>query len=160
MTLNQLQKRIARMIEQGYGRCRVAVDKPSFRDNRENDGCVILPICGVYSEWIVDSDDDGGSATNKDGSERGRTTVIFYGDSMRSTVDPVPAADAAAALTKTGDMDAAFGPADGSGKWLPPSTRVYRTSVLHPHLCANCGKAPIEHSAQYECPADNQGVGP
>lgn len=91
MTLNQLQKRIAKLIEQGYGRCRVSVDKPSFRDNREGDGCVILPICGVDSEWIVDIDDDGGTATNKDGSERGRTTVIFYGESTRSTADPTTA---------------------------------------------------------------------
>jgi hypothetical protein len=87
MTLNQLQKRIARLIEQGYGRRRVAVDKPSFRNNCEADGCVILPVIGLGVEWIPDSDDDGGCATNKDGSERGRLTVVIFGDSTRSTAD-------------------------------------------------------------------------
>lgn len=79
MTLNQLHKQLGKLIEKGYGRRRVAIAKTSFQDNRESDGCTILPVCVVDTDWIVDADDDGGLATNKDGSERGRWTVILGG---------------------------------------------------------------------------------
>lgn len=79
MTLNQLHKRLSRLIEQGYGRRRVSIAKHTFVDNREGDGCTILPIESVCVEWIVDADDDGGLAVNKDGTERGHTTVILEG---------------------------------------------------------------------------------
>lgn len=81
MTLNQLQKQIAKLIEQGHGRKQVCVDKTSFRDNRESDGCTILPVCEVDTDWIPDADDDGGAAFNKDGTERGRWLVILGGSS-------------------------------------------------------------------------------
>lgn len=81
MTLNNLHKILGRLIENGHGRCRVSVAKESFRDNRENDGCTILPVAGVDVRWIVDVDDDGGTAFNKDGTERGGTTIIFGGSS-------------------------------------------------------------------------------
>lgn len=87
MTLNQLYKQLGKLIEQGYGRRTVGVDKQSFRDNRENDGPMILPVCKVDVQWINDADDDGGLAFNKDGSERGRTTVILGGSAYeRRTV--------------------------------------------------------------------------
>lgn len=76
------------------------------------------------------------------------------GKPVASTPTPQPAA--AQSITKPGDMNAAFGPADGSGNWLPPSTRVYRNSLQHPSVCANCGKPPIDHSPQYECGAADQ----
>lgn len=81
MTLNKLHKLLGELIDQGHGRRQVSIDKSSFRDNRETDGCVILPISCVDVQWIVEADGDGGSATNKDGSERGRTTVILGGSS-------------------------------------------------------------------------------
>lgn len=91
MTLNNLYKRLGKLIEQGHGRRRVSIHKETFHDNRENDGCVILPICEVYTQWIPDVDDDGFLATNKDGSERGRVTVIFGG----SSAETVPASEVA-----------------------------------------------------------------
>lgn len=81
MTLNKLHKLLGELIEQGYGRMSVAIDKESFYDPREGDGCTILPVCAVDSDWIVDADDDGGTATNKDGTERGRWTVVLGGSS-------------------------------------------------------------------------------
>lgn len=81
MTANKLRKILDRIIAEGHGRCRVSVAKDSFRDNRESDGCVILPVDGIDVRWIVDADDDGGTAFNKDGTERGRTTVILVGSS-------------------------------------------------------------------------------
>lgn len=79
MTLNRLCQ-ILEKLRAEHGRCRVSIAKDSFRDNRENDGCTILMVNGVDVRWIIDADGDGGTAFNKDGSERGRTTVILYGD--------------------------------------------------------------------------------
>jgi hypothetical protein len=79
MTLNSLHKLIGALIAQGHGRAAVAVDKQSYRDNRESDGCVILDVCGVTVYPVPMADDDGGTATNKDGSERFRTTCVLYG---------------------------------------------------------------------------------
>lgn len=79
MTLNQLYKRLGKLLEQGHGRRTVGIDKQSFQDNRENDGPMILPVCEIDVEWIGDADDDGGIAHNKDGTERGRVTVILGG---------------------------------------------------------------------------------
>lgn len=81
MTLNKLHQFLGKLIEQGYGRRTVGVDKQSFRDNRENDGPMILPVCEVDVHWINDADDDGGLAFNQDGTERGRITVILGGSS-------------------------------------------------------------------------------
>jgi hypothetical protein len=80
VTLNRLCD-ILELLRPQYGRHRVSVAKDSFRDNRENDGCIILMIVGVDVRWIRDAGDDGGFVINKDGTERGRTTVILHGDS-------------------------------------------------------------------------------
>jgi hypothetical protein len=79
MTLNQLHKQLAKLIAAGHGRNRVSISKTSFQDSRESDGCTILPVAVVDVDWIVDADGDGGRATNKDGTERGRWTVILGG---------------------------------------------------------------------------------
>jgi hypothetical protein len=84
MTLNKLHKQLSKLIEQGYGRRQVAIAKESFHDNRESDGCTILPVCKVDTDWIVQADDDGGTAFNKDGTERGRWTVILGGSAYSS----------------------------------------------------------------------------
>jgi hypothetical protein len=89
MTLNQLHKQLAKLIEQGYGRRQVCIDKASFRDNRESDGCVILPVCIVDAFWVPQADDDGGAATNKDGTERGRATIVLGGSCYQSPVSEV-----------------------------------------------------------------------
>jgi hypothetical protein len=79
MTLNELHKRLGKLIEQGHGRCRVSVNKSTFQDNREADGCVILPVYQVAVDWIPEFDDSGYIGVNKDGSERGRMTVVLGG---------------------------------------------------------------------------------
>jgi hypothetical protein len=79
MTLNRLCK-VLNALRPEHGHCRVSVDKSSFVDNRESDGCVILMVHGADVRWVQDADDDGGHAINKDGTERGRTTVIIFGD--------------------------------------------------------------------------------
>ena len=79
MTLNQLYKRLGKLIEKGHGRKAVCVDKESFRDNRESDGCTILDIVCVDVRFIVNADDDGGAKINKDGTENGSARIIFGG---------------------------------------------------------------------------------
>ena len=81
MTLNQLYRRLGKLIKKGHGRKAVCVDKESFSDNRESDGCTILDIACIDVRWIANADDDGGTKVNKDGTESGRTRVIFEGSS-------------------------------------------------------------------------------
>ena len=79
MTVDRLYKILGQIIADGCGRRLVAVDKTSFHDNRENDGCTILPISGVMVYPVPQADDDGGHAINKDGSERYRSICVLYG---------------------------------------------------------------------------------
>lgn len=79
MTLTRLHKELSRLIAAGHGRAAVAVDKESFRDNRESDGCIILDVAGLKVSHVPMADDDGGTAVNKDGSEKLRKTCVLYG---------------------------------------------------------------------------------
>lgn len=81
-TVNQLHKKLGKLIEVGYGRAMVVVNKPTFTDNRESDGCTNLPIADCSLTYIYLADDDGGIATNKDGSERGRMMCVLSGCSF------------------------------------------------------------------------------
>lgn len=90
MTLNQLHKLLTKLIAQGHGRKAVYVDKGSYRDNRENDGCVILPVdTGAMHTYRL-LDEDGGYWINKDGSERQRTSLVLVGDSGSTLNDHMP----------------------------------------------------------------------
>lgn len=79
MTLNQRHKQLSELIAQGLGRRQVCIDKTSFTDNLEGDGCVILPVCRVDTALITKIDGDGWAITNKDGSERERLTILLGG---------------------------------------------------------------------------------
>jgi hypothetical protein len=79
MQLRTLYIHLGRMIEHGHGRALVAVDKDSFRDNRESDGCTILPLSGFKVYPVPQADDDGGTTVNKDGTERYRKTCVLFG---------------------------------------------------------------------------------
>ena len=81
MTLNQLHKQLSTLIQQGFGRRHVCIDKESFTHNLEGDGCTILPVCRVDTALIPQIDGDGWTITNKDGTERERFTVILGGAS-------------------------------------------------------------------------------
>ena len=81
MTVNQLHKLLGRLIAQGHGRRAVMVDKPSFRDNRESDGCVILPAWRGCIKTYPLLDDDGAIATRADGTERDFTGLVLIGES-------------------------------------------------------------------------------
>jgi hypothetical protein len=79
MTVNQLHKLLCRLIDQGHGRRSVCIDKPSFRDNRENDGLVIMPVWrGVITSYPL-LDDDGAL------TERMTTSLVLVGDGGPTT---------------------------------------------------------------------------
>lgn len=56
MTVSQFHKALGKLIEQGYGRRYVAVEKTSFRDDREADGCVILNVFGIEMVAVEQAD--------------------------------------------------------------------------------------------------------
>jgi hypothetical protein len=79
MTIFQLKKIIDQHIKNGHGRKLVYVDKGTFRDPRESDGCVILPALGATMQVYGLCDDDGGMKIKKDGSESIRQSLVIYG---------------------------------------------------------------------------------
>lgn len=81
MTVNQLYKRLGKLIECGYGIVTVSVAKETFKDNRENDGCTILQLEGLGVRRINLADDDGGTKINKDGSEASKLVCMLVGSS-------------------------------------------------------------------------------
>lgn len=79
ITVGRLHKELTKLIEQGHARKHVMINKRTFSHVLEPDGVCILPV----EDFIVDSytiaDDDGGIATNKDGSEKYKTSLVLIG---------------------------------------------------------------------------------
>lgn len=61
-------------------RAKVCVSKSTFNHPCEVDGVTILDVEGLYLEWVPQSDGNGGTQTNKDGSEHGIKCVVLKGD--------------------------------------------------------------------------------
>ena len=80
-TVAALHKRLGKLIEQGHARLPVCVNKNSFRDNREADGCVILELAGLGVDLIRMCDDDGGTKCDSRGREVSRWTLVLAGSS-------------------------------------------------------------------------------
>ena len=85
MTLNKFKKIIDKLIEQGHGRTQVSVNKESFSDNRESDGCVILNVYGAEYQYVPQAAGDGGTQFNADGTERYKRTIVIFGNNHVST---------------------------------------------------------------------------
>jgi hypothetical protein len=83
-TVNQLYDIVHKLVVDGHGRKPVYVDKQSFQDNREADGCVFMPALQGYLHTFPRMDDDGGIAERKDGSERTITAFLIVGHSGRT----------------------------------------------------------------------------
>lgn len=79
MTVNRLHKLLGEMIDQGFGRRRILVNKPTFTSNLEEDGVVMLEVCGVIPHTTTYADGDGFTATRKDGRECLMSCVLLYG---------------------------------------------------------------------------------
>jgi len=81
MTVAALHKRLGALIEAGHGRKPVLVDRDTFSSPLDNDGNILLPPWAVQGpRWIANSDDDGGTKWNKDGTESGQQCVVIVGD--------------------------------------------------------------------------------
>lgn len=80
LTINQLYKKLGKMIGEGHGKRYVAVAKDTFRSNLEVDGVTILPAQDCRIVTVFKADDDGGIAINKDGTEKSLTEAVLFGD--------------------------------------------------------------------------------
>lgn len=80
MTANKLHKLLTKMIADGHGRREVLVNKETFASNLEPE-VQFLPISGLLSKHILMADPDGGTMTNRDGSERGSVCIVLFGAS-------------------------------------------------------------------------------
>ncbi len=79
MTVARLHKMLGEMVEQGQGRRPVCVNKASFYHPLESDGVAILDVTEAKADTITMADDDGGTATNKDGTEKTRKVFVLGG---------------------------------------------------------------------------------
>lgn len=79
MTVARLHKLLGAMVDDGQGRRPVCVSKTSFYHPLESDGATILDVTEAKAETITMADDDGGAATNKDGSEKTRKVFVLGG---------------------------------------------------------------------------------
>ena len=79
-TVNQLKKRLDKLIAEGYGRTPIVVSKTTFTHNCEGDGVTILDLTGIGIQRIPNSDGDGGWKFNRDGTESSRICLVLVGD--------------------------------------------------------------------------------
>jgi len=81
MTVAKLHKILGEQIAAGHACKPVCINKDTFTHNCESDGVVILDIGTVKVQWVPWSDDDGGQAFNKDGTEKGKSILVLGGNS-------------------------------------------------------------------------------
>ena len=79
MTVARLHKILGELVESGQGRRPVCVNKASFYHPLESDGVAILDVTEAKADTITMADDDGWTATNKDGSEKTRKVFVIGG---------------------------------------------------------------------------------
>lgn len=83
MTVARLHKMLGELVESGQGRRPVCVNKASFYHPLESDGVAILDVTEAAPDTITMADDDGWTATNKDGSEKMRKVFVIGGGHVR-----------------------------------------------------------------------------
>ena len=83
MTVARLHKMLGELVADGQGRRPVCVNKASFYHPLEGDGVEILDVTEAKADTITMADDDGWTATNKDGSEKTRKVFVIGGGHVR-----------------------------------------------------------------------------
>ena len=83
MTVARLHKMLGELVADGQGRRPVCVNKESFYHPLEGDGVAILDVTEAKADTITMADDDGWTATNKDGSEKTRKVFVIGGGHVR-----------------------------------------------------------------------------
>ena len=81
MTLQKLHRILGALVERGYGRREVCIDKGTFVHNLEADGCVILPVCRIDVQTFELMDGDGFHDLKADGTCKQRTSIVLGGAS-------------------------------------------------------------------------------
>lgn len=76
-TVNRLHKELGKLIEAGYGRQIVTVDKESFQHNLTE--VTFHELAGLGIQYVAMCDDDGGTKWNKNGTESHSTILILAG---------------------------------------------------------------------------------
>ena len=84
-TVNQLKKRLDKLIADGYGRIPIVVSKTTFQHNCEGDGVTVLDLAGMGIQRVTNSDGDGGTKWNKDGTESSRLCLMLVGDTAANS---------------------------------------------------------------------------
>jgi len=79
VTVGQLHKELGKLIEQGYKRTRICVNKPSFTHALEDEGATILNVHECRVRLLEMMDDDGGWKFRKDGKQCYLTCVVLAG---------------------------------------------------------------------------------
>lgn len=85
MTISKLHQRLGKMIANGAGRRLVCVSKTTFTHPCEGDGCTILDVQDAFLQMIPQSDGDGGTKINKDGSESMRGCLVLVGEDYKES---------------------------------------------------------------------------
>ncbi len=80
MTINQLHKLTAKLIEQGAGRRGVCVSKDTFFHALEADGATILEATKATLQVFPMLDDDGGTKITARGREVTSAALVFEGN--------------------------------------------------------------------------------
>lgn len=83
MTINQLHKLTQKLVDQGYGRRKVTIDKSTFASPLEDEGGVIIDVVSADVEVIRLMDGDGFTETTKSGREKVMVTMVMVGDNSR-----------------------------------------------------------------------------
>lgn len=79
MTINQLHKLTAKLIDQGAGRRGVCVSKDTFTHPLESDGATIMDVVKGDLQVFPMMDDDGGFAVTKKGREITSMALVLEG---------------------------------------------------------------------------------
>ncbi len=79
--------KLIKLLSKCNPRSKVVIFKETFRHTLQE--VAMFDLEKIEEESILQSDDDGGTAVNKDGSERYKTCVVMKGAYPPKTVDEI-----------------------------------------------------------------------
>jgi hypothetical protein len=80
MTVKALHKELSKLIDQGYSRKKVLINKNTFKHPLELDGCCILDVKNVELQTYNILNDDGGFGHGENDQEKYQTNVVLSGE--------------------------------------------------------------------------------
>lgn len=87
MTINQLYKQLGQLIEHGYGRKQVCVDKSKCSHVLEADGAVIMPVSKIDARCIELMDGNGFRKELASGKTAQRTMLVIEAEHGTPSID-------------------------------------------------------------------------